>query len=44
MRVARLVAVAVLAWALAGCAEIMNDRIIGDHPWQPGDALGSRGK
>jgi hypothetical protein len=39
MRLARLLAAAVLGWGLCGCAEIKNDRIMGDGPWQPGPML-----
>ena len=39
MRLARLLAAAVLMWGLCGCAEIRNDRIIGDSPWQPGTII-----
>lgn len=35
MNLTRLIAVAILALTLCGCTELKNDRILGDHPWQP---------
>ncbi|HXD85689.1 MAG TPA: hypothetical protein VN641_04300 [Urbifossiella sp.] len=36
MAIARLVAVALLAFAFCGCKAFKDDPIWGDHPWQPG--------
>ena len=35
MTFARLIAVAFLALSLCGCGALKDDRILGEHPWQP---------
>ncbi len=38
MKLARLIAVALLVCAFAGCASMKDDPILGTNPWKPGDA------
>jgi hypothetical protein len=38
MAALRLLAIALLACAVCGCALFKDDPIMGDHPWQPGMA------
>ena len=46
MKLARLIAVALLAYALSGCQSMKDamkdDPIFGDNPWQPGQPFPKR--
>jgi hypothetical protein len=43
MFIARLLVVVVVSLCLCGCADLVkDDKILGEHPWQPG-TFGAKG-